>query len=277
MSEGRLYLCATPIGNLGDITERVRETLCAASAIYCEDTRHSRILTSKLGVTAPLYSCHEHNERQRAEEIAERVLAGEAVAYISDAGMPGISDPGGRLVRAMRERELPVTVLPGASAPLTAAVLSGFATDEICFLGFLPREAGKRRDKLAAYSAVPALMVIYESPLRVSATCLDVASIWGDRPAALCRELTKLHEECVRASLSELASRYSEAPPRGECVLIISGALPAAPSADSAATLLRELLSQGVSRRDAVRRVSAVTGVPRNEVYDLLLFQEKKK
>lgn len=277
MSEGKLYLCATPIGNLGDITGRVRDTLAAAAAVYCEDTRHSRILLDRLGVAAPLISCHEHNEERRAAEIAERVAAGETVAYVSDAGMPGISDPGARLVRAMAERGLPVAVLPGASAALTAAVLSALPADDICFLGFLPRDAGERRDKLAAFAAVPALMIIYESPLRVSATCAELAAVWGDRPAALCRELTKLHEECVRAPLTALAATYADTPPKGECVLAVAAAPAAAPDADGAAAMLRELLDSGVSRRDAVRRVAAVTGVPRNEVYDLLLFHEKEK
>lgn len=270
--EPMLYLCATPIGNLEDITLRVVRVLESVSRIYCEDTRHTAALLNRLEIKKPLVSCHEHNEKERAEEIIRSVHAGEAVAFVSDAGMPGISDPGERLVAACIRENVPFTVLPGASAALTALVLSGFPSRGACFYGFLPRETKERREAVAGLAAHRGTLIFYESPLRVAATCAELALSLGDRPATLVRELTKVYEEAVREPLSALAARYAEAPPRGECVLLIGGApdAPAATEADVRA-MLESLFARGVRAKDAAKEVSALLGTPRNEAYRLAM------
>ncbi|MEA5059494.1 MAG: 16S rRNA (cytidine(1402)-2'-O)-methyltransferase [Candidatus Pelethousia sp.] len=263
-----LYLCPTPIGNLEDITLRTIRVLGACAAVYCEDTRRTALLMNHLGFKKPLVACHTHNEAQRADEIAGRVLNGEAVAYVSDAGMPGISDPGERLVRRCIAADVPFCVLPGPSASLTALVRSGLPTAEAVFVGFLPRTGKERRAAIARLARLRGTLIFYESPLRVGETAQDLLLAWGDRPAVLCRELTKVYEEAVRASLSELASRYQAEPPKGECVLLIGG-LPEGgegSAADLDATLSR-LLSEGLSAKDAARQASALLDVPRNEAY----------
>lgn len=264
----KLYLCATPIGNLGDVTRRVEKTLAEADLIYAEDTRRAGVLLNSLGLHKPLRSCHEHNENSRADEIAAAVRGGKAVAYITDAGMPGVSDPGERLIAAFMREGLPFEVLPGPSAFITAAVLSGLPCGEICFIGFLPREGKQRREKLKAYAEVPATMVIYESPLRAAATLEELSQRWGDRPAALVREITKLYEETTRGSLREIAERFRERPPRGECVLVVAGAKkPNGPSEQDMDAMLRALMAEGASLRDAAREAGAALGAPRNEAY----------
>lgn len=265
--EPMLYLCPTPIGNLEDITLRAIHTLSACEAIYCEDTRRTAILLRHLDIKKPLLSCHTHNEAQRAEEIAARVLAGEAVAYVSDAGMPGISDPGERLVRQCIAEGVPFCVLPGPSASLTALVLSGLPTAEAVFAGFLPRGGKERREAIARLARQKGTVIFYESPLRVAETAQDLLAAWGERPAALCRELSKVYEEAVRSTLSALAERYKDEPPKGECVLLIGGYLEEpAGGADLDETLSR-LLSEGLSAKDAARQASALLDVPRNEAY----------
>lgn len=265
--EPMLYLCPTPIGNLEDITLRAIHTLSACEAIYCEDTRRTAILLRHLDIKKPLLSCHTHNEAQRAEEIAARVLAGEAVAYVSDAGMPGISDPGERLVRQCIAEGVPFCVLPGPSASLTALVLSGLPTAEAVFAGFLPRGGKERREAIARLARQKGTVIFYESPLRVAETAQDLLAAWGERPAALCRELSKVYEEAVRSTLSALAERYKDEPPKGECVLLIGGYLEEpAGGADLDKTLSR-LLSEGLSAKDAARQASALLDVPRNEAY----------
>ncbi|MBO6062203.1 MAG: 16S rRNA (cytidine(1402)-2'-O)-methyltransferase, partial [Clostridia bacterium] len=219
----KLYLCATPIGNMGDITRRVLEALEGAEVVFCEDTRNSGALLNKLGLKKRLESCHEHNEEAAAERIVKLIRAGSAVAYISDAGMPCISDPGERLVRACIENGVPFEVLPGASASLTAAIMSGLPTGRIFFAGFLPRENRERTELLAEIRRTRATVVLYESPYRVGATLKELYELMGDRKAALVREITKLYEETVRGTLSSLAERYAGEPPKGECVLVISG------------------------------------------------------
>lgn len=274
MLEPKLYLCATPIGNLEDITLRVVRTLSEADCIYAEDTRRSGALLKHLGIQKPLYSCHAHNEAQRAEEIAEKVKGGASVAFISDAGLPGISDPGERLVAACIRENVTFEVLPGASAPLLALVMSGLPVQNACFAGFLPRETKERRAQLARLARHPGTLLFYESPLRVKATLDELYQTYGERPAALLRELTKLHEEAVRGTLSSLAARYKEEPPRGECVLAVGGfsetsAGEAEP--ERAEELLKRLLEKGVSAKDAAKQASAVLDMPRNEAYALAL------
>ncbi len=263
-----LYLCATPIGNMEDITLRTVRVLEGVSCIYCEDTRHTLVLLNRLGIRNTLIPCHAHNENQCAAEIARRVQAGEAVAFVSDAGMPGISDPGERLASACIRENVPFTVLPGPSASLTALVLSGLPSRGACFYGFLPREGKARREAVTSLASHRGTLVFYESPLRVAATCAGLAAALGNRPAALVRELTKLHEEAVREPLLSLASRYDASPPRGECVLLVGGAPePAAPAEADVQAMLKALLGRGVRAKDAAKEVAALLDVPRNEAY----------
>ncbi len=265
-----LYLVPTPIGNMEDITLRALRVLRECDCVYCEDTRHTGTLLHALEIKKPLIACHEHNEEARAAEIVEKLRAGAEIAYASDAGMPGISDPGARLVRACIEAELPYTVLPGASASLTALVLSGMDAQNACFAGFLPRTGKERRDKLALLSSHPATVIFYESPLRVGATCKELHALWGEREACLCRELSKVYEECVRGTLLSLAEKYENTPPKGECVLLVSGKGAEAVQIDPEA-LLRELLKKGLSAKDAAKQAAVLADIPRNEAYALAM------
>lgn len=266
-----LYLVATPIGNMEDITLRALAVLRGADAIYCEDTRHSGVMLSRLGVKKPLVSCHEHNENARAEEIAARVLAGEAIAYISDAGMPGISDPGARLVAECIARQAPYTVIPGPSAMPAALVLSGFPAANACFAGFLPRARGERKKALQKLAAHGGALIFYESPLRLAATAAELADTLGERECVLCRELTKLHEETVRGTLSHIAQLYAQTPPRGECVLVVAGATEKAADAAVDATLeAAKLLQSGLSAKDAAKALADRAGISKNEAYGII-------
>ncbi len=267
--EPMLYLCATPIGNLEDMTYRAVRVLGEVSAIYCEDTRRTRELMNHLGIKKPLIACHEHNEKQRGREIAGRVLSGEAVAFVSDAGMPGISDPGEALVAACIASGAPYTVLPGASAPLTALVMSGLPTKNACFVGFLPREAKPRREAIAAVGSHDGTLIFYESPLRISATAKELALYMGSRPCALVRELTKKFEQVIRCDLDTLAQMYADVPPKGECVLVVGSAQSCGEGGANAETMTRELIASGVSTKDTAKQVSALCDMPRNEAYAL--------
>lgn len=220
----RLILVATPIGHPGDLSPRALETLKGAGAIACEDTRETARLLSAHGVTDKrLIACHDHNEAQSAAGIVKLIEAGETVALVSDAGMPGISDPGYRVVRAVLEAGLDVTAVPGPNAALMALTISGLPTDRFVFLGFPPRKSGKRRKLLEAYAALPATLVLFESPQRLAETVADALAVLGDRNAALAMELTKTFERVYREPLSALKERLAE-PPRGEAVLLIEGA-----------------------------------------------------
>lgn len=266
--EPKLYLCATPIGNLGDITLRVSDILRNVDVICCEDTRNTLKLLNHLGIRKALLSCHEHNEAERAGEIADMVLSGKSAAFVSDAGMPGVSDPGQRLVREFIARDLPFEVVPGASAALCAAVLSGLSTQRLYFCGFLPRDNAPRHAFLGELRRISATAIIYENPLRVGATLRELLGVLGDRPCALVREITKLHEQSVRGTLSTLSALYCETPPKGECVIVVAGAddAPAAEAISPDAMLL-ELLEGGASVKDAARQVSAVFDIPRSSAY----------
>lgn len=215
---GRLVVCPTPIGNLGDITLRALEVLREADAVACEDTRRTRVLLEHFDIRAELMSFHEHNERERARELAERIGAGEAIALVSDAGMPVISDPGFVLVRECLQAGLPVEVLPGASAVPVALVASGLPVSRWCFTGFLPRKRGQREQMLADAAET---LIAFESPKRLGATLEMLARVDPHRPAAVCRELTKVHEEVVRGSAAELAEHYRERSVKGEVVLVV--------------------------------------------------------
>lgn len=265
-----LYLVATPIGNMEDITLRAISVLRRADAIYCEDTRHSGAMLAKLQIKKPLFSCHEHNENARAQEIAARVKSGEAVAYISDAGMPGISDPGSRLIGECIAGNVAYTVIPGPSAMPTALVLSGIEAANACFVGFLPRVRGDRRRALEKLSAHEGALIFYESPLRLAATAAELAEILGDRECVLCRELTKLHEETVRATLSAMAAMYDKTPPKGECVLVVAGAVQEAPDEADVTNAAKALVGSGMSAKDAAKALAQQTGLSKNDAYNLI-------
>lgn len=263
----KLYLCPTPIGNIEDITLRTLRVLRNVAAIYCEDTRNTAPLMNRLEISKPLISCHQHNERERGEEIVARIQAGEAIAFVSDAGMPGISDPGERLVDCCISAGVPFEVLPGASAALVALVLSGLPTAEACFVGFLPRSGKERREAVARLARHRGSLIIYESPLRISDTALELAAAWGNRKCALVRELTKLYEEAVRGTLSEIGERYADTPPKGETILVVAGAEEEKASEQSMDEMLTRLLKEGVRAKDAAKQTAAALDVPRNQAY----------
>lgn len=267
-----LLLCATPIGNLGDLTPRVREALTNCDAVYCEDTRRTLTLLNHIGIKKTLVSCYRENERQRAEEVVARIQAGETVVYVSDAGMPGVSDPGEVLIQACIANNLPYSVLPGASAVLMAAVMSGLPAMPFSFFGFFPRENKAQKQLIEQLRRLDHTVIFYESPNRVHATVTALLEGLGDLDAALLRELTKLHEEVVRGTLSELAARYAENPPRGECVLCVRcRATAQASDTPDLTTLLTSLLSSGLSVRDAAAEAAKACGVPKKEAYRIAL------
>ena len=268
-----LVLVATPIGNLGDLSARAIEELRGADVIAAEDTRHTRKLLTHASIAADgrLRAVHAHNEQSEAQRIVELVRDGARVVYVSDAGTPGISDPGERLVRACVEEGLAVEVVPGPSAVLAALVVSGLPTTPFVFEGFLARKGGARSGRIDAMLASAATTVILESPLRVGATLMELRDrLGGDRRAVVARELTKLHEQVLRGTLAELAAAVAERPPRGECVLVIGPAEPAAPVDDAAIRLaLVRALQAGSSRRDAAAGVAAELGVAKRRAYEL--------
>jgi 16S rRNA (cytidine1402-2'-O)-methyltransferase len=273
-----LYLVATPIGNLGDITLRALQTLAGADLIACEDTRVSRKLLEHYGIATPTTPYHDHNAAAARPALLNRIADGGAVALISDAGTPAISDPGYKLVREAREMGLAVTALPGASSVLTALVASGLPTDRFLFEGFLPAKSAQRRARIAELSRIPASLVLFEGGSRIAATLSDLAEALGEREAAICRELTKLHEEVRRAPLPELAAHYAgDAETRGEFVIVIAPPGEAeAPQADDVDALLRAALSR-VSVKDAVGEIVAATGLPRRDVYQRALELAKER
>ncbi|MFT7599013.1 MAG: 16S rRNA (cytidine1402-2'-O)-methyltransferase [Acidimicrobiales bacterium] len=273
MTAGRLLVIGTPIGNLGDLSPRGVAGLNAADAIACEDTRRTGVLLRHFGVgKKPLLIANEHTEQQRSIDIVERIAAGETVALVTDAGMPAISDPGRRVVRAAIEAGCSVEVLPGPTAVVAALVLSGLATDRFVFEGFLPRKGKERTIRLAEVINETRTVVIYESPKRVVATLhqLETAGL-GDRQVAVARELTKLHEEVVRGTAVEVAHHFETAGVRGEMVLVVEGApTETGPRSDEELlALLRPRLEAGSSTRDAVAAVVAETGEPKRRVYEL--------
>ena len=263
-ASGRLVICPTPIGNLEDVTLRVLAALRDADVIACEDTRRTRVLLDRYGVTAPMVSYHEHNERERAAELVRRMAAGETVALVSDAGMPLISDPGYVLVQACVAAGLPVEVLPGPSSALAALVASGLPGDRWRFEGFLPRRRGELERLLAS---VPETLVAFESPQRLTTTLEVLAGLDPHRPAAVCRELTKRHEEVRRGPAAELAAHYREHPPRGEVVLVVGAAPAGAGRVGEALAAVRKLVEAGARPRTAATVVAALTGAPANELY----------
>jgi len=269
---GALVLVATPIGNLGDLSPRAIDALRDADVVAAEDTRRTRALLTHAGIPAGrrLRAVHSHNEREAAPGLVDEIAAGRLVAYVTDAGMPGISDPGERLVRACVERRLPVEVVPGPSAVLTALVLSGFPTGRFGFEGFLPRRGAARRERLAEIAAARRTTVLFEAPNRVQATIGDLLGNCGPlREIAIARELTKVHEEVWRGELSDAAAHVASIEPRGEHVIVIAPA-PEPPAASDAEidAHVEAALAEGLSTRDAAARVARDLGVPRRRVYD---------
>jgi 16S rRNA (cytidine1402-2'-O)-methyltransferase len=274
---GKLTVCPTPIGNLNDVTPRVREALVAADYIACEDTRRTGTLLDRLGIRpAPrLVSNHEGNEIARATELAQRIERGARVALVSDAGMPAISDPGYRLVRTCIDRDLEVEVLPGPSVVPVALVASGLPTDRWRFEGFLPRRSGEMERVLRATETV----VAFESPRRIGESLAALAAIAGDRPAAVCREMSKLHEEVARGTLAELARRFSGRDVKGEIVLVIAPAQDERHTEDIgfAVDALRHLVQSGARPRAAATVVAALTGTRANDLYRALTGREPRR
>ena len=278
---GRLFLVATPIGNLEDVTLRALRVLSEVSVIACEDTRQTRKLLDRHAVARPLISYHEHNERERARELVERMEAGETVALVSDAGMPLVSDPGRALVNLCIERGIPVTPIPGPSAFVAALAASGLAAEEFLFVGFLPARAGERSRKLQELAAERRTMIFYEASHRLAATLRDALAILGDRRAVVARELTKIHEEFRRATLSQLAEFYAQSEPRGEITLLVGAREPSAAAPERAAGSLAERVAelerQGQDRKSALKQAAREFGIPKREAYRRLLAGQPHK
>ncbi len=268
---GTFYVVGTPIGNLEDITLRAARALGEVSLVAAEDTRVTRRLLNHLGIRVTCISCNEHNWRQRAPELVEALETGD-VALVTDAGMPGVSDPGAGVVAAVAAMGFSVQVIPGPSAITTALAVSGFPADSFTFVGFLPRRGRERRERLAWAGTLPDTLVVFEAPHRVRATLADLLGALGDRPVAVCRELTKLHEEVWQGPLSGAIEHFTEA--RGEFVLVVAGAgepeeQDGQASAEQAWELLAAMRQSGKRAREAVAEVMAATGLPRSEVYRL--------
>ncbi len=272
---GILYLVPTPIGNLGDISQRCRQTLEQADFIAAEDTRVSLKLLNHLGIKKSLVSYYEHNKAFKGSVIVERILAGETCALVSDAGSPAISDPGEDLVKECAQAGITVIAIPGPCAAITALSVSGQPTGRFCFEGFLSTAKKSRKEHLESLQSEQRTMIFYEAPHKLLTTLEDMAAVFGeDRPISLCRELTKLHEEIVRTTLGGAIALYTQQPPKGEFVLIVAGAQPcAAPVAttEDAATHVAALMAQGLSRKDAIKQTAKDLDLPKNVVYDAAL------
>ena len=275
---GMLYLVPTPIGNLGDISTRCRETLEQADFIAAEDTRVSLKLLNYLGIKKSLVSYYEHNKAQKGNVILDRILAGETCALVSDAGSPAISDPGEDLVKQCAEAGITVCAIPGPCAVITALSISGQSTGRFCFEGFLSTAKKSRMEHLQALKGEQRTMIFYEAPHKLTSTLESMAEVFGgDRPISLCRELTKLHEEVVRTTLSGAISLYSENPPKGEFVLVVAGAQPEekqAATPEDAAARVSALMAEGLSRKDAIKQTAKELDLPKNLVYDAALNLE---
>ena len=272
---GKLVLCGTPIGNLEDIGHRALRVIAEADVLACEDIRRTRKLLTHYGLKPrELVVLNEGNERRRSPELRDRILAGRSVVLVSDAGMPGLSDPGYRLVRACVDAGAAVEVVPGPSASVSALAISGLPPGRFVFEGFLPRKQGDRKRKIAELSSEPRTIVLYVSPHRIEESLSDLLEELGDRRAALARELTKLHEEVRRGTLSGLLEGVRKDPPRGEIVLVIGGAVhehrPDV-AREELARRARDLMADGVERREAMSRVARAAGVPKRRVFDALL------
>ncbi len=275
---GTLYVVATPIGNLDDVTERALQTLKAVTMIAAEDTRHSRKLLARYGIATRMTSFHEHNELQKTPALLKRLAAGQDIALISDAGTPLISDPGYHLIRSAQERHVPVVPIPGANAAVAALSVSGLATDRYAFEGFPPARAGARRQRFAELRDEPRTLVFYEASHRVAAMLSDLAEVFdGEREAVIARELTKQFETVRRATLAELRDWLAAEPvqTRGEFVILVAGA-PAPAAATSTDVRIVEVLAQALPSKLAAELAAKITGRPKNEMYRLALDQRTK-
>ncbi|WP_371381650.1 16S rRNA (cytidine(1402)-2'-O)-methyltransferase [Sporomusa aerivorans] len=282
MNPGTLYLCPTPLGNLEDMSFRAVRVLKEAAAIAAEDTRHTLKLLNHFDVHAPLISYHEHNKAARGPEIMERLLKGETIALVSDAGMPGISDPGVDLVRLALAHNVPVVPLPGPNAALTALIASGLDTTMFTFIGFLPKTNKHRRELLAKLAGHPYTMIFYEAPHRLKNTLSELAAALGDRQAVAARELTKKFEEFIHGTLVSLSSHFDETPPRGEFTLVVGGKTDEAKLAEEPEVVtgiamvaaVKHLMQQGINKKDAIREVASQKGLPKRQVYQAVLESE---
>ena len=272
---GMLYLVPTPIGNLGDISPRCRETLEQADFIAAEDTRVSLKLLNHLGIRKSLVSYHQHNQNQKGQGIVDRILAGETCALVSDAGSPAISDPGEELVKQCAQADITVCAIPGPCAVVTALAVSGQSTGRFCFEGFLSTAKKSRMEHLESLKRETRTMIFYEAPHKLLSTLEDMEKVFGpQRPISLCRELTKLHEEVIRTTLSGALALYAQQSPKGEFVLVVAGAEPEEKpqaTAEEAAAQVARLMEQGLSRKDAVKQTAEALGLPKNLVYDAAL------
>ena len=272
---GMLYLVPTPIGNLGDISPRCRETLEKADFIAAEDTRVSLKLLNHLGIRKSLVSYHQHNQNQKGQGIVDRILAGETCALVSDVGSPAISDPGEELVKQCAQAGITVCAIPGPCALVTALSISGQSTGRFCFEGFLSTAKKSRMEHLESLRKETRTMIFYEAPHKLLSTLEDMEQVFGpQRPISLCRELTKLHEEVIRTTLSGALALYAQQSPKGEFVLVVAGAEPEEKpqaTAEEAAAQVARLMEQGLSRKDAVKQTAEALGLPKNLVYDAAL------
>ena len=276
VNEGTLYLVTTPIGNLADLSERAKKVLAGVDFVAAEDTRNSAKLLAIFGIKKPMVSYYEHNKRERGEEICERISAGQSCALVTDAGMPGISDPGEDIVRLCAERGIPVTAVPGPCAAMTALTLSGLFTGRFAFEGFLSTNKGERRDRLVELKCDTRTLIFYEAPHKLKSTLSDLYEAFGERKISLCRELTKLNEEILRTTLSDAVKLYNEREPRGEYVLIVEGASgeqirsEAFWSEMSIEEHVAHYISEGKSKMDAIKACAKDRGIPKNEVYKVV-------
>lgn len=278
---GKLYICPTPIGNLEDITLRVLRILKEVDLIAAEDTRHTIKLLNHYDIQKPLTSYHEHNRESKGKVLLEKLMAGEKIALVSDAGMPGISDPGSDLVKLCVENHIDIEALPGAAAFVTALVASGLPTDKFSFEGFLDRDKKKRKKRLEEIKGEDRTLIFYEAPHRICTTLQDIVKVLGNRQAVLARELTKKHEEFLRGSLEELEAHFQQREPKGEMVLMISGAAPedrfqeiSSWESLSIEAHLTQYMDSGMDKKEAIKAVAKERGIPKREVYECSIHLE---
>lgn len=276
---GTLYLVATPIGNLEDISQRAIRILREVDLIACEDTRHTRKLLNHFAITTPTTSYHEHNENPRASQLLDKLLTGSNIAIVSDAGTPGISDPGFRVVQLAIEKEITVVPVPGPVALISALIVAGFPTDEFYFGGFLPARKNQRRARFAELANLPTTLIFYEAPHRISESLLDAFEVLGEREAVVARELTKLHETVTRGRLSELVEQFSAASTKGEIVLLIDRTVIESPKQepDQLVNLIEELVGQGADERAALKQAARKLGLTRDEAYRRLMSERARR
>lgn len=278
LQQGTLFVCPTPIGNLQDITLRVLDTLKKADLIAAEDTRHSRKLLNHYDISTHLLSYHEHNERKRLGEILDKLKDGKNVALISDAGMPGISDPGHVLIKKCQEENIKVDVLPGPNAALTALVLSGMPTDSFVYLGFLPTVKSERRKILERASTLTHTLIFYEAPHKMIRTLQDILEIMGDRKAVVTRELTKIHQNVHRGGVSLLIEEFKTKPPKGECCLLVEAYEEIIERGEPLLWLrdMKQIVLEGKDKKEAMKIVAKKFGISRRDVYKASLEEDKK-